>query len=76
MTGKEKQDFDREVEAILEAIMDYAQDIRYYAIDACKTNDEEKRLACLSYIEKIDKNIPYAVEKIEKLFKEHGYEYE
>ena len=74
MTDKEKQDFDREVEAVLEEIMDFAQGIRYSAIEACKTDDEETRLAILEYIEKMDKNIPFAIEKIRKMFKEKGYE--
>ena len=65
---KEKEAFDREVEAIFEAIIDYGKDISYYATEACKTFNDEERWTILKNIKMIDVNIPYAVENIKKLF--------
>ena len=65
---KEKEAFDREVEAIFEAIIDYGKDISYCATEACKTFDDEERWTMLKNIAMIDVNIPYAVGNIKKLF--------
>ena len=67
-TDKEKEAFDREVEAIFEAIIDYGKDISHCATEACKTFDDEERWTMLKNIAMIDVNIPYAVGNIKNLF--------